>query len=1028
VVIPSVTEAAKLTNLLSIPLCLLLLLAGESCLAVDSSKQITQFAHTAWRIQDGFFSGAPTAIAQTKDGYIWIGTVAGLLRFDGVHFVEWNPPGAKQLSDGVFSLLGGSDGSLWIGTGTHLARLKDGHLIDYLGARGRINSILEDRSGTVWIARSRVHDAAGPLCEVAGEKLQCHGKGDGITPSYAGPLINDDAGNLWIGSSSVLTRWKAGLSETYANPALKSAQGLAGVQALASNSDGTLFVGIIERGPGLGLQQFVNGTWKPWRTSTFDGSTLEVNALLLDREKSLWIGTTNQGIFRFRDGKLDHFFSANGLSGDTVNGFYEDREGDLWVATDDGIDCFRSTPVVSFSTREGLSANMVDSVLADRHGAVWIGNGSLESVHEGTVTSIGRKNGLPGGRVTSLLEDHAGHLWVGVDNGLSIYEGGKFTPILRRDGTPIGTIIELAEDQDGNIWAEAIGSPVRLLRIKDRILREEIPASEFPAVSSFATDAHDGIWLGLVNGDLARYRHGPLETFPVRLGQNAGVRQFLVDLDDSILGATSAGLIGWKAGVVRTLTVRNGLPCDGVYGLISDNQDNLWLYMNCGLVRVERSELQKWWQDADAVVQVRVFDAFDGARPSGSSFRPRSSRSPDGRLWFANGNVLQMIDPAHLAENAIPPPVRVETIIADRKVYSAEGYLQLAPITRDLEIDYTALSFVAPQKVRFRYKLDGHDVNWQDPGTRRQAFYSDLPPGKYRFHVIACNNDGVWNQAGATLDFRVMPAWYQTILFRVVCVAAVLFIAWAIHLFRVRQIARVIGARFDERLAERTQIARDLHDTLLQTIQGSKLVANDALDKRSGEVKMRFALEQLSLWLEQATQEVRMALNSLRSSTELRNDLAEAFQRAAGTGPEAGSLAATLSVVGNSREMHPIVRDEIYRIGFEAIRNAQMHSGGSRLEVELRYDLDLVVRVRDNGRGIEPGVSRNGRDGHFGLQGMRERAARIGGRLSIIGSSEFGTEVHLEVPGQIAFLNAGTAKFSTIRALFRRKTEIPKSQ
>jgi ligand-binding sensor domain-containing protein/signal transduction histidine kinase len=1024
----SVTEAAKLNNLLSIPLCLLLLFAGESCFAIDPGKQITQFAHTAWRIQDGYFSGVATAIVQTKDGYIWIGTEGGLLRFDGTHFVEWNPPDGKQLSGGVYSLLAGSDGSLWIGTGTHLARLKGGHLIHYLDNPGRINSILEDSTGTVWITRSRVHDAAGPLCQVAGTNLQCHGMGDGITPSYAAPLIRDDAGNFWIGSSGTLTRWKPGSSATYTNPALKSTQGLAGVQALAFTADGALLVGIIGRGPGLGLQRLLNGTWKPLRTSTFDGSTLEVNALFLDREKSLWIGTTNQGIFRFRDGKFDHFFSANGLSGDTVNGFYEDREGDLWVATDDGIDCFHSIPVASFSTREGLSANSVDAVLADRHGAVWIANTRLESLREGNVTSVGRENGLPGGRVTSLLEDHAGNLWVGVDNGLSVYEGGRFTPIPRRDGTPMGTIIALVEDQDANIWAEAIGSPVRLLRIKDRILREEFPAPEIPAASSLAADPHDGIWLGLVNGDLARYRHGQLETFPASLGQNAAVRQILVNVDDSILGATSAGLIGWKGGILRTLTSRNGLPCDGVHSLMSDNQDNLWLYTHCGLVRVERNQIQKWWQHADALVQVRVFDAFDGARPSGASFRPQSSRSPDGRLWFANGNVLQMIDPADLEENPIPPPVRVETVVADRKVYSAGNDLRLPPITRDLEIDYTALSFMEPQKVRFRYKLEGHDVNWQDPGTRRQAFYSDLAPRKYRFDVIACNNDGVWNEVGATLDFRVMPAWYQTILFRVVCVVVILFIVWAVHLFRVRQIARVIATRFDERLAERTQIACDLHDTLLQTIQGSKMVANDALNKRSDEAKMRYALEQLSVWLEQATQEGRMALNSLRSSTELRNDLVEAFQRAADTGPVPGSLAATISVVGNSREMHPIVRDEIYRIGFEAIRNAQTHSGGTRLEVELRYDLDLVMRIRDNGRGIDPGISKHGRDGHFGLQGMRERSARIGGKLAIIGSSKYGTEVFLAVPGGIAFLDRGTSPVSTIRALFRRKAQIPKSQ
>jgi signal transduction histidine kinase len=251
-------------------------------------------------------------------------------------------------------------------------------------------------------------------------------------------------------------------------------------------------------------------------------------------------------------------------------------------------------------------------------------------------------------------------------------------------------------------------------------------------------------------------------------------------------------------------------------------------------------------------------------------------------------------------------------------------------------------------------------------------------------------------------------------------------LVWAIYLFRVRQIARVMGARFDERLAERTQLARDLHDTLLQTIQGGRLVVNDALNKRSDEGKMRGALEQLSLWLEQATEEGRTALNSLRSSTVLRSDLAEALKRAAENGSAAESLEAVLSVIGEPNEMHPIARDEIHRIGYEAIRNAQMHSNGSRLEVELRYDLDLMLRVRDNGVGIDPAILEHGKDGHFGLQGIRERAARLGGKLTIVSSSKFGTEVCLAVPGAIAFRNARTALLSRIRAFFRQKPQIRK--
>jgi hypothetical protein len=315
-----------------------------------------------------------------------------------------------------------------------------------------------------------------------------------------------------------------------------------------------------------------------------------------------------------------------------------------------------------------------------------------------------------------------------------------------------------------------------------------------------------------------------------------------------------------------------------MYALIEDGQRALWLYTQCGLVEIAGTELQRWWAQPDITMQLKTFEAFDGVQPGRAPFAG-AARSPDGRLWFAN-SVMQMIDPDHLSGNALPPPVHVEGVIAGRKNYSPRKDLRLPPLTRDLEIDYTALSFVAPQKMRFRYKLEGRDADWQEPGTRRQAFYSDLRPRRYRFGVIACNNDGVWNEAGATLDFSVAPAWYQTNWFRILCiVSGVLIIVWVLYQLRVRQIARSIGVRFDERLAERTRMARDVHDTFLQTLQGSKLVADDALEPSTDPIRMRRAMEQLSVWLGRATQEGRAALNSLRTATTQTNGLAEALRR-----------------------------------------------------------------------------------------------------------------------------------------------------
>ena len=1011
---------ARLNISRSLRVSFLLLSLSGTAWAVDPNKQISQYGHTAWRIQDGIFSGAPNAIAQTSDGYLWIGTQNGLIRFDGVRFVPWVPLKGKLLSSGIFSLLAGTDGSLWIGTSKNLAHLQNDNLTNYQDADGRVNSIVRGHDGRIWITRSRVHDDNGPLCEVKGPSLRCYGKADGIPSPYAVPLAEDSEGNLWIGSVNLLIRWRANSSTLFTPSKASSGEGLSGVQAIAADPDGSIWSGIDRRGPGQGLQRWVHGVRKPL-SPTLNESALHVSALFVDRENTLWIGTEDHGIYRLKGDKVDRFSSADGLSSDTVNGFYEDSEGNIWTATTDGIDCFRNVRVTTLSTRQGLSTNMVDSVLAARDGTIWIGNhGALKSLRGDRLSSIQLTNGLLRQEVTSLLEDHAGRLWVGIDDRLYVYENGKFDPIRRSNSTAIGAVLAITEDRDNNVWAEVLGSPRKLLLIQGRVVREELSGPTMPAAVSLAADPQDGIWLGLADGDLGRYRHGRLETFPPENGTNSSVRQILVRANGSVFAATSTGLTEWKNGTLRTLTSQNGLPCNNLYGLVSDNNNVLWLYAQCGLVRVADTELQEWWNGTKASVKTDTFDVYDGARPWYANFQPHTSRSPDGRLWFANQNVVQMIDPNHLEVNALPPPVHVEQIVADRVTYSAADRISLPALTRDLEIDYAALSFVVPQKVRFRYRLEGRDLDWQDPGRRRQAFYSDLRPGKYRFHVIACNNDGVWNEKGATLDFSVAPMWYQTISFRILCFASLFVIGTILYRIRVQQVARAIGVRFDERLSERTRMARELHDTFLQTIQGSKFVVDDGLEEPLDAEKMHRALGQVSGWLDQAIAEGRAALNSLRSSTTLKNDLGPALRRAAESGVVPDGMTVSVSVIGNARELHPIVRDELYRIGNEAIQNAKAHSHGNRLSIDLKYGQDLTLHVGDNGVGIDPGYAASGRDDHHGLLGMRERAARIQGILTILSSTGSGTDISVIVPGKVSFLHPDGGIISRLRNLYRR--------
>ena len=328
------------------------------------------------------------------------------------------------------------------------------------------------------------------------------------------------------------------------------------------------------------------------------------------------------------------------------------------------------------------------------------------------------------------------------------------------------------------------------------------------------------------------------------------------------------------------------------------------------------------------------------------------------------------------------------------------------------------MTYVAPQKVRFRYRLEGHESNWDDPAARRQAFYNDLQPGHYTFHVIACNSDGVWNNEGASLGFTIPPAWYQTMWFKILCGVLAGLLAYVFYLYRIGQYAAMLRVRFDERVEERTRLARDLHDTLLQTIQGSKLVADQAHSDASDAGQMHHALGLVSKWLDRAVHEGRAALHSLRSSTVDTNNLAAAFRDAAEHCRVGTRIQVSHSLLGQSRDMHPIVRDEIYRIGFEAIHNACVHSEGRIVTVELVYGQNVLLRVWDDGKGLDTETLQSGRPGHFGLKGMQERAQRIEAKLTLLTSPTGGTEVCLVVPGSVVFRTYDAPETSSFSRFF----------
>jgi len=684
--------------------------------------------------------------------------------------------------------------------------------------------------------------------------------------------------------------------------------------------------------------------------------------------------------------------------------------------TEGGLDMFRNTPVVTYSMHEGLSSAELLAVLALRDGSVWIGHKRGVDILKGNRFSLlSAASGLPGRDVAALFQDHSGVVWLGIDGRLMSYDHGRLHEVKRSDSqSPRGDAIDgITEDVNQNIWALTFAGHV--LRVTNQIAKEVTEVtSDKPQQGYLVSDHNGGIWVAWKNGNLAHYRDGSVSTTALN-GRDSSfsVLGVLLDSDDSLLVSTTEGLFRWDGNVWSVLNRRNGLPCDTIFSAAKDNDGDLWLYSQCGLVKLGRAELGEWRTHSDSILNVEVFDAFDGARPHRASgpVQPIVSKASDGRLWFINQISVQMIDPSQTDPNKVPPPVHIESFVADHKDYALEKRVRLPPLTRDIEIDYSGLSVAVPQKVHFRYELEGRDTGWQEAGPRRQAFYTNIPPGDYRFRVTACNNDGIWNDAGAFLEFSIVPAFYQTAWFRLTCLGVFLVILWALYQLRLQQLHRQFNIGLEARVHERTRIARDLHDTLLQSLHGLMFefqAVRNMFHRRPEEALE--ALDSAIMGTERAITESQVAIEGLRDAKVAESDLAQLLRE---TGEElvesrsADHDAPTfgLTVEGERRTLVPTIRDEVYRIAREVLRNAFRHAHGRRIEAEILYDEhQFRLRVRDDGKGIDPQVlEKGGRPGHWGLPGVRERAQQMGAKVDFWGEAGKGTEVQLTVAAAIAY-------------------------
>ncbi|HXZ31696.1 MAG TPA: two-component regulator propeller domain-containing protein [Terriglobales bacterium] len=769
------------------------LLCCSAVFALNPSLDVSQYAHKSWEIREGFFTAPINTVTQTPDGYLWIGTDLGLYRFDGVRSVPWQPRQNKSLPSNIIrKLFVSHDGTLWIGTQKGLASWKERKLNLYpeLPAEA-VDAIAEDSEGRIWAG---VEEApVRKLCSIKNGDVSCI-EDKGTLGMGKGALLCDRKGNLWAGTGTGLWRWRPDSPKSISLPSSASE-----THALIEGDHGDVLVST--RG---GIVSVTGVKSAAYRVPDYD-QQFNPFALLLDRDGGLWIGTKDRGLLHVHQGKTDFFDKSGGLSSDRIGDLFEDKEGNIWVGTSSGLDSFHESAVSPMPDSQGFSATSVESVLTARDGTVWFGTrNGLDRWQNGRLTLYRKRRaqlpatvrqivdpGLPDDFHSALYEDHRGRIWTFSRTGTAyLDERGRF---VRVPALPGGYAHSVAEDSEGDLWISEDQGFFHFLRTGKV---ESIPWAEFGGRSlapALASDPVGGLWLGFSQGKVAYFKDGQVRHwYSATDGLPEGsVNNLQVDQDGTIWAATEGGLSRFQKGRINTLSTQNGLPCNSVHEFVRDNTQSMWLHTSCGLVRIARSDLESWFVDPRRTIGETVLDASDGPTPLATpGLSPRIGRSRDGKIWFVSGDGISIVDPTHLPLNKLPPPVQIEKIIANGKSYDAANGVYLAVLVRDLTIDYTALSLVVPEKVHFRYKLEGQDKDWREVVNDREVQYSNLPPKSYRFRVIACNNSGVWNEEGATVDFVIPPAWYQTNWFRVLCMGALLAMIWVLHQLRLRQLRK----------------------------------------------------------------------------------------------------------------------------------------------------------------------------------------------------------------------------------------------
>jgi ligand-binding sensor domain-containing protein/signal transduction histidine kinase len=985
----------------------LLALACSSAAALDSNRTIAQFAHTTWGAKDG----APTtvlALAQSADGYLWLGSTDGLYRFDGIIFERYQPQSGELLpARAVSSLLALPNGDLWFSFRGEISLLKNGIATNYTTRdgvpEGGIFGIEQDREGAIWAATS------SGLMRLEGSRWKEVGADWNFTGKTAHAIFLDRQGTLWVSTEDTLVFLPPG-ARRFQPTRIHVGQVAQFVQA----ANGKLWMAETTRS--------VRPVPLADKRQPRDETEIQVGSqrILFDTGGALWVTTLGDGLRRVPapeslKGKMREFspsvesFTAEvGLSDDYIRAILQDREGNIWVGTSNGLDRFRRTNLVPIV----LPFKPNYPVLAAGDGGdLWVQNlNSLARVHGGRADLDHRPFPSP---AISAYRDQVGAIWWICIDAINRYVNGNYTRLPLPPSFPknfADTGLWATVDGSGALWLAAAGEGLFYRNAGGWHRLETAPEFAKLTPRTAFTDWMGCAWFGYDGGTIILLKDkGPLAIFPAQDSPVGSVKA-INGRGQHIWVGGELGLAFFDGSRFRRIVPADAEAFGLVFGVEETPDGSLWLAENRGVIQVPASQVRQALENRSHRVRYRLFDSFDGL-PGRFAGTLSHQKEIDGRLWFITPGGLVWVDPANISTNALPPPVVIRSVTANGRQRRSLSDLVLPPRTANLEIGYTALSLSVPEKVHFRYILEGVDKDWQDAGTRREAFYTRLGPGDYHFRVMACNNDGVWNEDGARLDFAIAPAWFQTRWFQVLCIGLFFLLLWALYQFRLKQLERKFNVTLQARMDERTRIARELHDTLLQSFQGLTLHFQRARNLLPGRTVE--AIQTLDVALdgaEQAIVEGRDAIHDLRSPTTAPKALEEEI-RALGEelvakgADQKEPMEFRIVIEGSAYALRPNLHAEVFRIAREALRNAFNHSRGRLVETEMAYTESLFrIRIRDDGKGIDSDERLKAeRGGHWGLRGMRERAEHLGGEFGVWSEPGTGTEIELRIPASVAY-------------------------